>query len=119
MCFFIMSLGFEIILPTGESFELECGEKSGLPSWTGTGMLEDGRFVTARHVVEPWYFLNSGGKVDESMLMLNIIAHNGGKVVAHFGSSFKLWRTICIYFNFNAIRFAMEMKHIHQMRVKK
>lgn len=85
--FFIMSLGFEIILPTGESFELECGEKSGLPSWTGTGfMLEDGRFVTARHVVEPWYFLNSGGKVDESMLMLNIIAHNGGKVVAHLGA---------------------------------
>lgn len=84
--FFIMSLGFEIILPTGESFELECGEQSGLPSWTGTGfMLEDGRFVTARHVVEPWYFLNSGGKVDESMLMLNIIAHNGGKVVAHLG----------------------------------
>ncbi len=85
--FFIMSLGFEIILPTGESFELECGEKSGLPSWTGTGfMLEDGRFITARHVVEPWYFLNSGGKVDESMLMLNIIAHNGGKVVAHLGA---------------------------------
>lgn len=85
--FFIMSLGFEIILPTGESFELECGESSGLPSWTGTGfMLDDGRFVTARHVVEPWYFLNSGGKADESMLMLNIIAHNGGKVVAHLGA---------------------------------
>lgn len=85
--FFIMSLGFEIILPTGESFELECGGDSGLPSWTGTGfMLEDGRFVTARHVVEPWYFLNSGGKVDENMLMLNIIAHNGGKVVAHLGA---------------------------------
>lgn len=85
--YFIMSLGFEIILPTGESFDLECGEQSGLPSWTGTGfMLDDGRFVTARHVVEPWYFLNSGGKVDESMLMLNIIAHNGGKVVAHLGA---------------------------------
>lgn len=85
--FFIMSLGFEIILPTGESFELECGDQSGLPSWTGTGfMLEDGRFVTARHVVEPWYFLNSGGQVDENMLMLNIIAHNGGKVVAHLGA---------------------------------
>lgn len=85
--FFIMSLGFEVILPTGESFELECGGDSGLPSWTGTGfMLNDGRFVTARHVVEPWYFLNSGGKVDEQMLMLNIIAHNGGKVVAHLGA---------------------------------
>lgn len=85
--YFIMSLGFEIILPTGESFELECGQQSGLPSWTGTGfILEDGRFVTARHVVEPWYFLNSGGKVDETMLMLNIIAHNGGKVVAHLGA---------------------------------
>lgn len=85
--YFIVSLGFEIILPTGESFELECGEQSGLPSWTGTGfILDDGRFVTARHVVEPWYFLNSGGKVDETMLMLNIIAHNGGKVVAHLGA---------------------------------
>lgn len=85
--FFILALGFEIILPTGESFELECGEKNGLSTWSGTGfMLVDGRFVTARHVVEPWYFLNSGGKVDENMLMLNIIAHNGGKVIAHLGA---------------------------------
>lgn len=37
--YFIMSLGFEIILPTGESFELECGQKSGLPTWTGTGFI--------------------------------------------------------------------------------
>lgn len=86
--FYIVALGFEIILPSGESFEVECGSgDNNLPSWSGTGfLLDDGRFVTARHVVEPWYFLNSGDKVDENMLMLNVIAHNGGKVVVHLGA---------------------------------
>ena len=85
--FFIISLGFEITLPTGENFELECGQENGLPAWSGTGfMLSDGRFATARHIIEPWFYLSMNGKVDETMLMLNIIAHNGGKVVAHFGA---------------------------------
>lgn len=84
--FFVVSLGFEIILPNGETYELECGEKNGLPVWTGTGfLLDDGRFVTARHVVEPWYF-HASDDDEESMTMLNAIAHNGGKVIAHLGA---------------------------------
>lgn len=47
---------------------------------SGTGfLLDDGRFVTARHVAEPWFF--SVGQ-DEAMTGLNAIANNGGQVIA-------------------------------------
>jgi len=50
--------------------------------WSGTGfLLTDGRFVTARHVVEPWFF--EVGQ-DQTALALNVIASGGGKVTAHF-----------------------------------
>ncbi len=54
--------------------------------WTGTGfVLNDGRIITARHVVEPWYFVINGGKVDSTMLSLNKIACSGkGSITAHF-----------------------------------
>lgn len=49
---------------------------------TGTGfLLNDGRFITARHVVEPWMYPT--GPSDEINLLCNAIAHNGGKVVCH------------------------------------
>lgn len=45
----------------------------------GTGfLLSDGRFITARHVVEPWFFIDPEN--DQGMLLLNIIASNGGEV---------------------------------------
>lgn len=45
-------------------------------SWTGTGFLTaDGRFVTARHVIEPWFFPSPG---DELIFMLNVLAVNAG-----------------------------------------
>lgn len=48
----------------------------------GTGfLLNDGRFITARHVVEPWMYPTSEN--DEVNLLCNAIAHNGGKVVCH------------------------------------
>ena len=48
--------------------------------WSGTGfLLDDGRFITARHVVEPWYFINAD---DETGLLLNSVASNGGTVTA-------------------------------------
>lgn len=51
------------------------------PLFSGTGfLLDDGRFVTARHVAEPWMFPS---KDDEQMLALNAIAHSGGKVVCY------------------------------------
>ncbi|MDR0830713.1 MAG: FHA domain-containing protein [Prevotellaceae bacterium] len=57
------------------------GETQEFPGWwSGTGfLLSDGRFVTARHVAEPWFFPS-----DEDELYLNIYASNGGKVVTHF-----------------------------------
>jgi len=48
---------------------------------SGTGfLLDDGRFVTARHVVEPWMYPS---KDDDVNILLNIIANNGGRVVCH------------------------------------
>ncbi len=49
---------------------------------TGTGfLLSDGRFVTARHVVEPWAY--PSGPDDTNSLICNAIANNGGKVVCY------------------------------------
>jgi S1-C subfamily serine protease len=45
-------------------------------SWSGTGFLTaDGRFITARHVIEPWFFPSPG---DELMFLLNILQVNAG-----------------------------------------
>lgn len=49
---------------------------------SGTGfLLDDGRFVTARHVVEPWFF--PSGEDDVNNLILNAVANNGGTVVCY------------------------------------
>ena len=49
--------------------------------WSGTGfLLNDGRFITARHVVEPWFFINTE---DQTALLLNSVASNGGSVTAY------------------------------------
>ena len=82
--FFIKAVSVDITYDDGNRLQTNCGE-SGMPSWTGTGfLLSDGRFVTARHVVEPWAFTDGGGEVDIDMLGLNLVANNGGKVVAKF-----------------------------------
>ena len=82
--YYIQTMGFEITWPNGEVSRLQCGNED-VPSWCGTGfLLADGRFVTARHVVEGWYFWQDGNGVNESMALFNYIANNGGKVVAHF-----------------------------------
>ncbi len=84
--FYIQTCGFEITFPDGKKTTVECGRgEDKLPGWSGTGfLLSDGRFVTARHVSEGWYFFVSGGEVNSALLNLNAIANNGGKVVAHF-----------------------------------
>lgn len=84
--FFIKAVGFDITYPDGKRQQVKCGSSQGeIPSWTGTGfLLADGRFVTARHVVEAWSFPAGGGELDEGMVALNIVANNGGKVVAKF-----------------------------------
>lgn len=49
---------------------------------TGSGfLLEDGRFVTARHVAQPWMYFQSGGETNDILLFANLCAYNGGSVV--------------------------------------
>lgn len=82
--FFIQTVGFRVTSPNGESVVVEAG-KDGAPAWTGTGfLLNDGRFVTARHVSEGWYFWQDANGVNESLLTLNHIISNGGSVEAYF-----------------------------------
>jgi len=51
---------------------------------SGSGfLLDDGRFVTCRHVTEPWFYFVQGGEIDKDMILFNYAAQNGGKVVAH------------------------------------
>ncbi len=53
-------------------------------AWMGSGfLLDDKRFVTARHVIEAWHY----DEESEAMIILNFIANNGGKVVAYFTAS--------------------------------
>ena len=82
--FYIQTLGFEIIEPSGERVVVEAG-KDGMPGWSGTGFLmADGRFVTARHVAEAWYFWQDGSGVNEKLLLMNYLVNNGGRVTAYF-----------------------------------
>ena len=56
-----------------------------MDGWSGTGfILDNGKFVTARHVAEAWYFWYNGGNVDREKSVLNAIVNQGGKVVCHF-----------------------------------
>lgn len=49
---------------------------------TGSGfLLNDGRFITARHVVEPWMFPKD--ETDEFNILCNAVAHNGGEVISY------------------------------------
>lgn len=52
-------------------------------SYSGTGfMLDDNRFVTARHVAEPWVFNTNPGDAD--MRQLSVYKEAGLHVTAHF-----------------------------------
>ncbi|MBS1659575.1 MAG: trypsin-like peptidase domain-containing protein, partial [Bacteroidetes bacterium] len=60
----------------GQTFECPVG-------LSGTGfLLNDGSFVTARHCVEPWYFIKN--ESSEAMKAINVIASNGGKITHYF-----------------------------------
>lgn len=84
--YYVMSLGFEVTTPEGRHYEISCGDGEGeISGWSGTGfLLSDGRFVTARHVVEPWFFVQS--EEERELLELNILASNGGKIVSYIGA---------------------------------
>ncbi len=82
--FFIYPTTIDVVLPNGESGTLDCSDKN-VPNWSGTGfLLENGTFVTARHVIEAWSFWMSGNEVDKNMAQLNAIMNNGGNVKANF-----------------------------------
>ncbi len=54
-----------------------------ISSSTGTGfLLDDGRFVTARHCVEPWFFIQSGQDSALNIIDHNIEIDNESKVIA-------------------------------------
>ena len=54
-----------------------------IPKIVGTGfLLNDGRFITARHVIEPWYYYEI--IKDAHYPDYNIVANNGGSVVSYF-----------------------------------
>jgi S1-C subfamily serine protease len=76
--YFIYVESIEAISPTGEKKIIDNY------GWTGTGfLLNDGRFVTARHVVEPWFFAQKG---EDNKIAMNYLVHNGGNVIVHFGA---------------------------------
>ena len=81
--YFIGLKGYTITSPDGETAALEPGDSiwgEKVPFRSGTGfILNDGTFVTARHVVEPWFFGSS--TIDINMNHLSCI---GYKIVGHF-----------------------------------
>ena len=82
--YYIQTEAFEVTYPDGKVEQYKCGENNA-PGWSGTGfLLNDGRFVTARHVIEGWQFWRSSEGDDEDMLYLNTIVNNGGKVKYYF-----------------------------------
>ena len=71
----------DITYPDGDKAQVS-GQDLG---WSGTGfLLNDGSFVTARHVARAWDFWQDGDGVHKTMLQLKIIDQAGGKIVAHY-----------------------------------
>lgn len=78
--YFIQTIGYELHLDGGNTMWLCSDEENPAPGWTGTGfLLEDNKFVTARHVIEGWNY----DTTNPSLIILNILS-NKGRVVAHY-----------------------------------
>lgn len=79
--YFIQLMGYQITDPNGETGIVEVGEtflEEKVKGISGTGfLLNDGTFVTARHVVEPWYYGD-----DNLSVKLNLYSSNGFKIDA-------------------------------------
>ena len=111
--YYIQSVSFDITLPNGEYGHLSCSDE-GVPSWSGSGfLLNNGTFVTARHVVEPWFFWEDGEGVDENMAMLNSYVNNGGKVVSHIMAVSSTGRKL----EFTSSQFNIDRSHDRSARL--
>lgn len=81
--FYIELKGYTLTMPDGREVQLNVGDEilgEKVQGMSGSGfLLDDGTFVTARHVVEPWVFSPEG-----ALLYINACASSGGKAVAHF-----------------------------------
>lgn len=79
--YFIQLMGYQITDSKGETGIVEVGDtflEEKVKGITGTGfLLNDGTFVTARHVVEPWYYGD-----DNLSVKLNLYSSNGFKIDA-------------------------------------
>lgn len=79
--YFIQLMGYQITDSKGETGIVEVGDtflEEKVKGVTGTGfLLNDGTFVTARHVVEPWYYGD-----DNLSVKLNLYSSNGFKIDA-------------------------------------
>jgi pSer/pThr/pTyr-binding forkhead associated (FHA) protein len=79
--YFVEVAYIDINTPNGETARIS-GQDVG---WSGTGfLLNDGTFVTARHVARNWDFWINGGKEQPTMKQLKQYDQAGAKVVAHF-----------------------------------
>lgn len=79
--YYIGLLGYQLTDPNGAVGIAEVGDSlmdEKVTGMSGTGfLLNDGTFVTARHVAEPWYY-----DADDLSVKLNLCSSNGVKVDA-------------------------------------
>ncbi|MFN9710035.1 MAG: FHA domain-containing protein, partial [Bacteroidota bacterium] len=84
----------------GETYETQGG------FGTGTGfLLNDGRFVTARHVIAPWFFYDSNDP--EALISANKFVSIGGKITATYKAESSDGTT----FQFNSDNFHFDDKY--------
>lgn len=90
--YYIRAVAIDITEADGSVRRVSLDGSDELSGWSGTGfMLSDGKFVTARHVIEPWLFWNDQESQD---FALNLMANNGGALIAHFVATSPTGRTM-------------------------
>lgn len=77
--YFIRVKDFKVTLPNGEEKQVDV-------AWTGTGfLLADGKFVTARHVIQAWRFITENeSEMGKRMVLCNLVEQGGAKITVTF-----------------------------------
>lgn len=108
--YFIYTSDFQIVTPDGQTFSYSLGEK-GFPGWVGTGfILNDGRFITARHVIEGWSFWEG----NKTLQQMNAFMNNGGSVICNFVATSSSGKQI----SFSSKQFTMNRSHDQYARAE-